>query len=80
MRLIILQTIANDGYYFDHREEIDTELLEENRGADAWRKSHPTASEPVRLSWLRLEQRMATPLYADVHVPGPVILQLRLRG
>jgi len=23
---------------------------------------------------------MATPLYADVHVPGPVILQLRLRG
>ncbi|MCE0524142.1 MAG: DUF5615 family PIN-like protein [Methylacidiphilales bacterium] len=23
---------------------------------------------------------MPTPLYADVHVPGPVILQLRLRG
>ncbi|HEY5777131.1 MAG TPA: DUF5615 family PIN-like protein [Terrimicrobiaceae bacterium] len=23
---------------------------------------------------------MATALYADVHVPGPVILQLRLRG
>ncbi len=23
---------------------------------------------------------MATPLFADVHVPGPVILQLRLRG
>jgi hypothetical protein len=23
---------------------------------------------------------MSTPLYADVHVPGPVILQLRLRG
>ena len=23
---------------------------------------------------------MATPLFADVHIPGPVILQLRLRG
>ena len=37
------------GYYFDHREEIDRELLEESRAADAWRKAHPTASELVRL-------------------------------
>ncbi|MCE0524141.1 MAG: DUF433 domain-containing protein [Methylacidiphilales bacterium] len=37
------------GYYFDHREEIDSELLEESRHADAWRKAHPTASELVRL-------------------------------
>ena len=37
------------GYYFDHREEIDAELLEESREADAWRKAHPTASELVRL-------------------------------
>ncbi len=37
------------GYYFDHREEIDTELLEESHGADAWRTTHPTASELVRL-------------------------------
>ena len=37
------------GYYFDHREEIDAELLEESRDADAWRKAHPTASELVRL-------------------------------
>jgi hypothetical protein len=37
------------GYYFDHREEIDAELLEESRDADAWRKAHPSASELVRL-------------------------------
>jgi len=37
------------GYYFDHREEIDAELLEESRDADAWRKAHPTVSELVRL-------------------------------
>ena len=37
------------GYYFDHREEIDAELLKESRHADAWRKAHPTASELVRL-------------------------------
>ena len=40
---------ASLGYYFDHREEIDLELLEESRDADAWRKAHPTASELVRL-------------------------------
>ena len=40
---------ASLGYYFDHREEIDAELLEECRNADAWRKEHPTASELVRL-------------------------------
>jgi hypothetical protein len=37
------------GYYFDHREEIDAELLEDNRATDVWRKAHPTASELVRL-------------------------------
>jgi hypothetical protein len=47
--LTLAEVHAALGYYFDHREEIDTELLEESRGVDAWRKSHPTASELVRL-------------------------------
>jgi len=37
------------GYYFDHRVEIDAELLAESREADTWRKAHPTASELLRL-------------------------------
>ncbi len=36
-------------YYFDNREVIDAELLEESRSADDWRKSHPTPSELLRL-------------------------------
>jgi hypothetical protein len=36
-------------YYFDHREEVDAELVKESHDADAWRKAHPTASELVRL-------------------------------
>jgi hypothetical protein len=36
-------------YYFDHREEIDTELLEECRDADAWKKAHPTSAKLLRL-------------------------------
>jgi uncharacterized protein (DUF433 family) len=47
--LTLAEVHAALGYYFDHREEIDTELLEESRAADAWRQSHPTASELVRL-------------------------------
>ena len=45
--LTLAEVHAALGYYFDHREEIDAELLEESREADAWRKSHPTASELV---------------------------------
>ena len=47
--LTLAEVHATLSYYFDHREEIDTGLLEESRGVDAWRKSHPTASELVRL-------------------------------
>lgn len=47
--LTLAEAHAALGYYFDHREEIDAELLEESREADAWRKAHPTASELVRL-------------------------------
>jgi hypothetical protein len=37
------------GYYFDHREEIDAELLAESRAADKWKREHPTASDLIRL-------------------------------
>lgn len=47
--LTLAEAHAALGYYFDHREGIDAELLEESREADAWRKAHPTASELVRL-------------------------------
>lgn len=47
--LTLAEVHAALGYYFDHREEIDSELLEESDEADSWRKAHPTASELVRL-------------------------------
>lgn len=47
--LTLAEVHAALGYYFDHREEIDAELLAESRAADQWRRDHPTASELVRL-------------------------------
>ena len=36
-------------YFFDHRDEIETELLLEYRETEAWRKSHPTPPFLLRL-------------------------------
>lgn len=36
-------------YYFDHREEIENELLAEDGEAEAWRQAHPTAPLLLRL-------------------------------
>jgi len=36
-------------YYFDHREEIENELLAEYRNVDEWKKTHPTAPFLLRL-------------------------------
>jgi hypothetical protein len=36
-------------YYFDHREEIEDELLSEGRDAEAWRQAHPAAPFLLRL-------------------------------
>ena len=47
--LTLAEAHAALGYYFDHREEIDAELLKESSEVDAWRKTHPTASDLVRL-------------------------------
>ena len=36
-------------YYFDHREEIEDELLAEDREVEAWRLAHPPAPLLLRL-------------------------------
>ncbi len=36
-------------YFFDHRDEIEVELVAENREVEKWKKSHPTPSLLVRL-------------------------------
>ena len=36
-------------YYFDHREEIEDELVAEYRDVEEWKKSHPTPPFLVRL-------------------------------
>ena len=36
-------------HYFDRREEIDDELLTEDREAKTWKQAHPTASLLLRL-------------------------------
>jgi hypothetical protein len=36
-------------YYFDHRNEIEGELLAEYRQTEEWRKSHPTPPFLLRL-------------------------------
>jgi len=36
-------------YYFDHREEIENELLAEDREVEAWRQAHPAAPLLMRL-------------------------------
>ena len=80
--LTLVEVHATLGYYFDHREEIDNkELLEESRGVDAWRKSHPTASEFSSIEAGRsVNLGIATALSADVQVSGPVILQSPARS
>ncbi len=47
--LTLAEAHAALGYYFDHREEVDSELLTESKATDDWRERHPTASELVRL-------------------------------
>ena len=36
-------------YYFDHREEIEDELVAEYREVESWKKAHPTPPLLVRL-------------------------------
>ncbi len=36
-------------YYFDHREEIEDELLSESRQVENWKQMHPTPAFLLRL-------------------------------
>jgi len=36
-------------YYFDHRDEIEEELVAEYRDVEEWKKSHPTPPLLIRL-------------------------------
>ena len=36
-------------YYFDHREEIEDELISEYRDVENWKKAHPTLPLLLRL-------------------------------
>jgi hypothetical protein len=36
-------------YYFDHREEIEDELVAEHRDAEEWKRAHPTPPLLLRL-------------------------------
>ena len=43
--LTLAETHAALTYYYDHRDEIDGELLAEHRDTEAWKSKHPTAPE-----------------------------------
>lgn len=36
-------------YYFDHREEVEDELVSEYRDVESWKKAHPTSPLLMRL-------------------------------
>ena len=40
-------------YFFDHREEIEGELVAEYRDVEEWKKTHPTPPLLVRLKQLK---------------------------
>ena len=47
--LTLAEVHAAMTYYFDHRPEIEDELLAEYREVEEWRKAHPTPPFLVRL-------------------------------
>jgi hypothetical protein len=47
--LSLAETHAALTYFFDNRDEIETELLAEYRHSEQWKKSHPTAPFLVKL-------------------------------
>lgn len=47
--LTLAETHAALTYYFDHREEIEEELVAEYRQVEDWKKVHPTPPLLVRL-------------------------------
>lgn len=47
--LSLAETHASLAYYFDHRDEIESELIAEYREIEEWKKVHPTPPLLVRL-------------------------------
>jgi uncharacterized protein (DUF433 family) len=47
--LTLAEIHAALAYYFDHREEIDEELISEYRAVEEWKQAHPTSSILLRL-------------------------------
>jgi uncharacterized protein (DUF433 family) len=47
--LTLAETHAALTYYFDHRDEIEGEVLAEYRNAEEWKKKHPTPPFLLRL-------------------------------
>jgi uncharacterized protein (DUF433 family) len=47
--LTLAEVHAAMTYYFDHRDEIEDELLAEYRETKEWKKSHPTPPFLLRL-------------------------------
>ena len=54
--LTLAETHAALTYYFDHREEIEDELVAEYHSAEDWKKTHLTPPLLVRLKQNRIEQ------------------------
>ncbi len=50
--LSLAETHAALTYYFDHREEIEDELVAEFREVEEWKKAHPTPPLLIRRLWL----------------------------
>ncbi len=47
--LTLAEVHAAMTYYFDHRQEIEDELVTEYREVEEWKKAHPTPPLLVRL-------------------------------
>lgn len=47
--LSLAEVHAALAYYFDHRDEIESELAEEYRDAAAWKGAHPTPEFLARM-------------------------------
>jgi uncharacterized protein (DUF433 family) len=47
--LTLAEIHAALAYYFDHRDEVENELVEEYRDAAAWKDAHPTPEFLARI-------------------------------
>ena len=47
--LTLAEVHAAMTYYFDHRDEVETELMNEYRDTEEWKRKHPTPPFLLRL-------------------------------